>query len=839
VTFEVQPRGSEQVPGGAVVLPNVVFDPDPMIEYEPTGKRVPGSALMTDLLRMGIYWNPGVISGGDWGMGTMETHSMADPRSFYLAQLRSDIQRNIGNIGYDRFEHFGLMYAWGRLPDYGAGALLNRPPANAPYDMRALHLNGQWVQTVAQYVLATGDTGLLKARRARWLATDGSETQPLCGKGEHGKPAAPMVADNVLHAGEVRLDGKAPQKVFSLGQGFTAKAPFRKVMLRLGTEGGESPSGVLRLLDKQGGAEIARTDIRLEFRKGDQLVTLDGGRELQPGKYFVELTDNDSGKRYFGPGIFWWTDPDTDHVGGEATAGPFSGTVLDRMRLLLDYMRKYMGAEKENIAYNINDPEYNIPNHKSGRHGVMTEMTFWELGGGGYDMFQSLWYNAGCRALAEMCDAVGDEAAASQAREWARLADEAYNRKYWHTVTENGKQFSRFYGCEDWDGRKHDYGFTYFNLEAANRDIPTTAMVRQILWWLDRGYWTPDGGPVLQYITDWRKHNYSVWQLSTPFNTVGNTTWLNVTGCLPYLEVVTNGGTRLDIPARDLRTRSRYFSVDSMHERNRQILSRYANPDRLTGGRSVEEPGGRGRWHWGNPPNERADIEGYREIFPTNGTLVTAAIASYLGADYRATGLSLRPRVPSELNSMRFEGIGYGGGVFDFSVAAERTDVPTTKTSLAGPMVCAFSATAPFNKAGMQALISPFRNRANCQLSLTLEKKVRGKWEEAASVWYNHVQDKQWVWLTEERWLEPGDYRLRVHDIDTPEGESLTIAADDVGVPAVRLAAERTRLEVRCAHAQPGREFALDGKSASRDKLGLMTAVMEPGDSVVLKPKSR
>jgi hypothetical protein len=154
-------------------------------------------------------------------------------------------------------------------------------------------------------------------------------------------------------------------------------------------------------------------------------------------------------------------------------------------------------------------------------------------------------------------------------------------------------------------------------------------------------------------------------------------------------------------------------------------------------------------------------------------------------------------------------------------------------------MVCAFSATAPFNKAGMQALISPFRNRANCQLSLTLEKKVRGKWEEAASVWYNHVQDKQWVWLTEERWLEPGDYRLRVHDIDTPEGESLTIAADDVGVPAVRLAAERTRLEVRCAHAQPGREFALDGKSASRDKLGLMTAVMEPGDSVVLKPKSR
>jgi hypothetical protein len=305
------------------------------------------------------------------------------------------------------------------------------------------------------------------------------------------------------------------------------------------------------------------------------------------------------------------------------------------------------------------------------------------------------------------------------------------------------------------------------------------------------------------------------------------------------MEVLTNGGTRLDLPARELVVRSKHVSIDNMHERNTRILTRFASPDRLTGGRTFPDPGGRGRWHFGKPFVDRADIEGFREIFPQNGVLPVAEPMAYLGMEYAGKGLWLRPRVPSELEKLKFEGIGYGGAVLDFESEAERLEVPTSALESEGPFSRSFVGNSKFNKVGVLATVKPFKVRHDTQMSLTLERRSHAGLEQIGTTWFSHVQDNQWVWLTTESWLEPGtQYRLRVHDLDTPEGETLALSCSSDGAPQLRLMAEKTRLAVSLRYNPKNIKFRLQGEWSDiniSNAANSMGAVLEPGQRVLLR----
>ncbi len=828
VIIEVLPRGLEDVPSNLLIHPKVTFDPDPEITYLPTGKSLPASDLMTDLMRFGIHWSPKVVVTGDWGLSAAEMHRINDPRSWHLQRLRSELLNYMGFIGYDRFEHFGCMFAWGRFPDYGAGGLLNLPPFNAPYDMRTLHLNGQWIQTITSFVLATRDTSFLRARRARWVATDGNEPQPICGRKS-------WVQDYVLAAGDVRLDGRLPREVHTLGQTFVATAAFSEIRVRLGTDGKEVARGVISLRSEPSGTLLEQKDFTLEPGHRSQSVILRLSKQRTAGKYFVEISDSDSGRRYFGPGIYWWTDPETKYLGGEATSGPFQGTIHDRLKLLFQYIQKYCGAAEGNLAQYINNREYNVPNYKSGLSNLCTENSYWELPGGGYDAFEGLWYNAACNALAELAEFEDDADSAARYRLLFRKANEAYNKKYWHSVTENGKEISRYHACEDWDGKTHDYGFTYYNLEAAFRGIPSLQQVRSVLWWLDRGYWSRDGGAPPGFARPWKENMYSIWEVAPPFNSIGNTTWLNVTGTLPYLEVVANGGSRCFIGGRDLVVRSNYLSVDNMHERNKRILARFANPDRLTGGRTFNDPGGRGRWFFGEPFVDIADFEAFHEIFPQEGVLPASEPLAYLGMEYAAKGLWLRPRVPSELNLMKFEGIGYAEAVFDFQVQAERKRVPLSASEDENQLSATFVPHSRFNKVGVLTAVRPPGVHQGCQISLTLEHWTPTGWAEVDRTWFSDVADRKWVWLATERWLEPSErYRLTVHDFRAPGGEICGIKLTRQGRPLIDVQQETNILIVHCRYNPRKRRFILRSEADEVLPSLPLTSTLDPGQRILL-----
>ncbi|KXK29919.1 MAG: hypothetical protein UZ16_OP3001003141 [Candidatus Hinthialibacteria bacterium OLB16] len=827
-SIEILPHRIIEVPEKNIYHPQAEFRPDFLVQDLFTQKMLSASEALSDLLSVGVYWNPGVSGGGEWGLSAVETHQFDDPRSWYLRQIREIQLQRIGLIGYDRFEHFGMAFAWDKLPDYGAGGLLNVPENNAAYDMRALHLSAMFIQQVVNYVLAAGDVSLLQAKRSRWLSTDGNEQQPLTG--EHATHF-----DFVLSAGDTRLDRKPAQNYFTLGQIFTASQPFQKVSIRLGVEGNENVDGTVRLYHRPRKQLILERDIHLDSSDKDKLITVETEKPNPPGEYHIDVLDRKSiDGKYFGSSIYWYTDFESSDTRGHATAGPLEGpTVYDRLKVLFDYLYNYTGPKEENLSYYKNDPEYNIPDHKSGRHAVGTTLSYWESPGGGYDAFSGLWYNVACSAMAEAAELMGDRDHAGEYRKLRDAADSAYNKKYWTTFEENGKKFNRYYGCMDWDGVIHDYGFTYNNLEAAYRGITSPEQARDILWWLDRGQISTDLGKT------WDGSIYSIWRIAAPFNTIEMDDWQNVTGTLPYREVLTNGGTRLTIAAVDLVTRSRYLSIDNAHERNKEILGRWINPDRLMGGRTFDDPGGRGRWHFGPPDVDRADIEGFREIFPPNGVLSTYQPIAYLGIQLSSSGMSLTPQVPSELDSYTFRHIGYSGCVLDMTATAERQEVPCD-ISGAGPGLgsgaqeVVFKPTGHFNKAGVQVCITPFNQRQENQLSLSLDEQDGEGWREVAINWYSHARDGQWVWVDARKPLNPEKTcRLRIHDIQPAQGEKIFLSLAE-GVLSIKLMAEKTRLEIFPVWSKEDYRLNLGGSSASSGGHRALAATLHPGETTLL-----
>ncbi len=298
--------------------PAMAFSPDFTVTYDETGKTVPATPLATDLLRMAMFWHPETMSNGEWVLDGVRTFRFVDTRSTYDDFLRRGLINNLALLGYDRFEHFGMIFNWGQYPDYGAGGLLNVPANNGAYDMRMLHVNAMFIIAVAEYVLSTGDTSILDVRAERYVATDGDQPQPICGGGAD-------TAHHVLAAGDRRLDGKTPEKVFGLGQSFTATAAFTKVTLQLGT-GTPLPGAptevtahiwVTRLDD---GRVLADVDRPLAPGQARQIVSVDLSETAGPGEYEVRVSDRRSGKYYFGPGITWRTKAEGDYAG----AGPFS-----------------------------------------------------------------------------------------------------------------------------------------------------------------------------------------------------------------------------------------------------------------------------------------------------------------------------------------------------------------------------------------------------------------------------------------------------------------------------------------------------------------------------------
>ena len=315
---------------------------------------------------------------------------------------------------------------------------------------------------------------------------------------------------------------------------------------------------------------------------------------------------------------FWWT-RDLN----------FLRANINRMRTAIRYVMTEHHALERKVVYTTwvgHDGRSGLERTPDGKKIIHTGQgignDYWDiLPFGGLDAYATVQYYSALGTMAEIEREIRDHP------EWmipggvlafdpAMLEQHAAevkaegNRLFWNPDTQ------RFNACVDADGKSHDYGFTFLNLEAIYYDFATPEHVREILSWIN-GDRTVAGdtsqGPDIYHwrfgprSTTKRNLDWYFWAWSSPES-------------IPWGGQVQDGGAVLGFSYHDLMARLNTLGPDNAWQRLKQILAWY---------NEVETAGGYRKYY-----------NGTRE-----GTMQGAGTAGGLGLDQEFFESAMVPQI--------------------------------------------------------------------------------------------------------------------------------------------------------------------------------------------------
>lgn len=333
----------------------------------------------------------------------------------------------------------------------------------------------------------------------------------------------------------------------------------------------------------------------------------------------------------------------------------------DRLRRAMEYQLTALKGSEGLIVAASKDV--------TGRHkGVGNN--YWDiLPFGHLDAYANAVYYASLKAMAELETFMGRlpdlETAApayspSMYVELARKCKAAYNAAFW----DDGE--GRYIGCIDADGKRHDYGFTFVNLEAMGYGLASVEQARRIYDWMEHGISSSGQADI-----------YSRWVFAPRANSIHNPMW-DETGVTdpkadgvepwwhfgwrgtPFDEQCQDGGAILYTSYFDLMARTRLLGPDNAWQRWSAILGRYREPDRLCGGPPLyrgEIP------QQANPGSVGLDIP-----FPESGLVPTWFLYGLAGVQATPEGLRITPNLPQALPWLVIRNLSYRGLTLDLYV---------------------------------------------------------------------------------------------------------------------------------------------------------------------------
>jgi hypothetical protein len=345
------------------------------------------------------------------------------------------------------------------------------------------------------------------------------------------------------------------------------------------------------------------------------------------------------------------------------------------------WLRRQMPRVRRAMAYQLNQLQ--------GRNGVLignskdstgrpdaVGSNYWDILPFGHkDAFANIYFFASLgqmAALEEEAARLGiggtDSAPAHDPRELRRISNltrQRFNETFWD------ESLGRYIGCVDIDGNRHDYGFTFINLEAMGYGLASPAQVRRIYDWMENGI-TSSG----------KADTYSAFVFAPRANTIDNpgreepqepkpSWWYLGWGGVGYGLQCQDGGAILYTSAFDLWARSRFLGADNADRRLREILGRYRLPDRLSGGSPVYT----GETTQGGPGGGPGAV-GIEGEFPESGMVPTAFLYTVIGVSAEPGGLRIRPNLPSSLEWAGVRRMRYGDRNYEIRVT--RTEAAIT-----------------------------------------------------------------------------------------------------------------------------------------------------------------
>ncbi len=398
----------------------------------------------------------------------------------------------------------------------------------------------------------------------------------------------------------------------------------------------------------------------------------------------------------------------------------------------MDFINEMMPKLRKAMEFELNDMHgkdgiivIDAKGHEGRDGGIGSN--YWDILPFGYkDAFSNSYYYAALQAMGELegfCTAMNlDLPGESHPPAYYTLLRSKVRREYNRTFWDD--KAGRYVGCVDADGVKHDYGFTFVNMDAMAYGLADKDQVERIYRWMEQGI--TSSGKADTY-TKWvfapranTIHNPGKAEVTSEQSTVtsvpdtrnpkpGTVTeespssnqqipnpdtasprlpvsaslapsppvapspqspwWFSGWRGTPYGDQCQDGGAILYTSYADLVTRARFLGADNAYKRFTEILDRYNLPDRLMGGNPLftgetSQGGGNG-----------AGSVGVEGEFPESGLVPASFLYAFLGIDADIHGLKILPNLPTGMKYAGVRNLSYGGVKYDIKVTRDTVEI--------------------------------------------------------------------------------------------------------------------------------------------------------------------
>lgn len=348
---------------------------------------------------------------------------------------------------------------------------------------------------------------------------------------------------------------------------------------------------------------------------------------------------------------------------------------INRLRLALRYQQITMGGLEYNHIRNPWPGHDGLPSWSRDKSGAITFRpghgignNYWDILPFGWDdMYATNQYYAATVAMAEIEEAIQQNPGwniplgtmrldPQQLRRHVRQVKETANRLFWNE--RNG----RFFACIDKSGSKHDYGYTFLNLDAIWYDLASQEHARQIMAWISGKRIVSGDTSTGADIYRWRFGPRAACRRNLEWYGQG---WYDP-GSVPWGGQVQDGGAVLGFSFYDLWARLRILGADNAWQRLLEILAWEKEVHSEGGYRKYYEHRNRGTTLQGGGTCGGLGID--CEFFESS--LVPAIVTyGFVGLDPKPNGtLSIRPLLPKICPEIAVSNILYHNVRFDIRV---------------------------------------------------------------------------------------------------------------------------------------------------------------------------
>lgn len=361
---------------------------------------------------------------------------------------------------------------------------------------------------------------------------------------------------------------------------------------------------------------------------------------------------------------FWWT-RDLN----------FLRQNLNRMRTAIRYLMTEHQTLTQKVVYTPwvgHEGRSGIRYTPDGKKEIITGQgignNYWDLLPFGYkDVYATIHYYDALRVMARI------EREVRQHPEWnmpggVLALDPDFLLKHAEDVKREGNRLfwnprTRRYAPIDADGKMHDYGFTFLNLEAIYYGFATPERAQEILRWIS-------GERVVEGDTSQGRDIY-FWRFAPRASTRRNIDYYfwawSAPESIPFGDQVQDGGAVLGFSYHDLMARLKVRGADDAWNRLQEIIRWFEEVESAGGYRKYYDGSRPGRLQGGGTAGGLGlDMEFFESVL-----VPQVMLYGFLGFQPSADGFALQPSLPSGWKELRIDCIRWREVTLDITTARD------------------------------------------------------------------------------------------------------------------------------------------------------------------------